>query len=315
MTERRVSSTNYLNLHLTDLCNFRCVYCWPGQSVRRRFGKTQLCEHADWLSAVKVLDATGVRWRVELTGGEPFSYSNIVDLCERLTERHEIRICTNCSHDSVEVFAKQVDPSNVERINCSVHIKERLRIESNLKHFVRRIELLKDAGFPVVVTYVAYPPLLGRIAKDIEYLASKKINVTPKLFRGYYDRALYPAAYSDSQKEILGSLLADSMDWYILDAPVGFRGKECLAGRLLFAATPDGHVYRCSTFRTYGIEPLGNLFSDKAFSSTIDLECPFEECGCPYEGLIYCECEAAVSSALHTPAKDRLIRLRRDARS
>src|SRR6476619_7665059 len=92
---------------LLTTCNFRCNYCFipvADLSIKLRVHAT----NEAWQEA---FDATGKRWLIHLTGGEPFVYPNFVDLCARLSQRHFISINSNLAHASVERFASEIDPN------------------------------------------------------------------------------------------------------------------------------------------------------------------------------------------------------------
>ena len=75
---------DYLRLSVTDLCNYRCVYCMGPEGVAKR-------SHADILSIEECVEigwaavACGVR-KIRVTGGEPLVRRGILELCRGLRE-------------------------------------------------------------------------------------------------------------------------------------------------------------------------------------------------------------------------------------
>ena len=72
----------YLRLSVTDLCNYRCIYCMPEEGVCKK-------SHADMLSIEEMTEIVRSSHRlgiskVRLTGGEPLVRKGIVSLCRNI---------------------------------------------------------------------------------------------------------------------------------------------------------------------------------------------------------------------------------------
>src|SRR5215470_7504811 len=90
---------------LLTSCNFRCRYCFvPLSDLASKI--TTYATHAQWADG---FDATGKTWLLHITGGEPSIYPGLVDLCEKLTQRHYLSINTNLSHRCFESFADRIN--------------------------------------------------------------------------------------------------------------------------------------------------------------------------------------------------------------
>lgn len=110
---------DYLRISVTDLCNYRCVYCMEPGGVRKR-------EHSEVLSLEEIVEiaqaavACGIR-KLRLTGGEPLVRRGIVTLCKALREIEgveELALTTNGS-----LLAKLAQPlreAGVDRLNISL---------------------------------------------------------------------------------------------------------------------------------------------------------------------------------------------------
>src|SRR5207247_904815 len=96
-------------------------YCfWDTEALARKISTPASVE-----TLAAFFDASGLRWLLHLTGGEPFHYPNFVELCGLLTEQHVISINTNADSDRVIGFAETIDPGRVDFINCGVHLQQR----------------------------------------------------------------------------------------------------------------------------------------------------------------------------------------------
>lgn len=253
--------------NMTRKCNFRCDYCYFPHD------NTRVTEALPVERIKRFLDATGRTWVVRMTGGEPFIYPGIVDICEELSRTHIIGIDTNLSVSSkVREFAERIDPARVENFYAALHIEERERI-NGVDAFIKNARLLLDSGFKVITNYVVHPTLEHRFHADREFFASHGIPITPRPFRGKHDGRSYPEAYG----ERAGDIFADHPEQGKKIA-FNFLGVPCSAGRTLLRMEPDGTVFRCPGDKTV----LGNVL--EAVNMTEGFE-PCRKPRCPCRGL------------------------------
>jgi len=255
---------------LLQTCNYRCSYCFAPPEVLgeklRTFATPQ-----QWRAA---FDATDRVWLLHITGGEPSIYPAFVDLCESLTERHYVSLNSNLTHASLQAFAKRVDPSRVSFINAGFHLEERDR-RSGHAAFLANGEALRARGFSLLVSLVATPTALARYDDAAAMLRPLGLVPIPKLFRGLFEGKMYPAAYSELDKErfLFCARLArecyapilecmterPSIDIFyddeLLEGMKIFTGMACDAGHRFVRIEPNGDVLRCGPPR------LGNLLA------------------------------------------------------
>ena len=253
---------------LLNTCNFRCSYCLSDQQLLgekiRKFASP-----AAWTSA---FDQTGKTWLVNLTGGEPGSYPELVELCRALTARHYISLNTNLTHRSFEAFAERIDPSRVSLINAGLHLEERNARVAQAS-FLRNAARLKAKGFPLVVSLVATPAALAHFDEAIALLAPIGLFPIPKLLREGFGGKRYPKAYSDAERVAFRSHAAAARGFYaasgeraapptmdmsnderFLSGVPSYIGRACGAGSRFVKIEANGDVYRCSNKTA-----LGNL--------------------------------------------------------
>lgn len=87
--------------NLLSTCNYRCAYCFHSPEVLGSKLET-FATPDEWRAA---FDATGKRWLIHITGGEPTVYPDFLELCEALTQRHCISINTNLSQPVIRKLA------------------------------------------------------------------------------------------------------------------------------------------------------------------------------------------------------------------
>lgn len=269
-------NVNMVTWRITRKCNFKCAYC---DVHLREFDK----EEAVSPKAVKAaFHNVGNDWIVHFTGGEPFCYPSFVEICKLVSENNKIAINTNLSHCEVERFSEEILPKSIVFVNAAAHVVERERI-NGFQRFFDNIHFLQNRGFKVDVSYVAHPSLLKRIEKDVQFLKYNGVNsVVLKVFRGLYNRKIYPQAYTDIEKNLIQELVPSTFqEQEIILKKTNFFLKPCNAGKRFFLMEPNGDTYRCSGVR----QKRGNLIK-----GTLKLDdepdiCPSLICVCPYEGI------------------------------
>jgi len=257
--------------HLLNTCNYRCSYCFLSAATLGEKLRAYASPEA-WEAA---FDATGKTWLLHLTGGEPSLYPNFVELCGRLTRRHAISFNSNLTNASISDFAERQDPSRVSFINAGLHLAEREN-RNGIRNFLDQAELLQKRGFPLLVSLVATPAVLGRFSEAISLLHATGLFPIPKLFRGEVDGRIYPEAYSELDRTRFRAYAARARQSYerllagrseaftinmfdddeFLSGQPGFTGSSCDAGRRFVRLNPDGEVFRCSQKTR-----LGNLLA------------------------------------------------------
>jgi MoaA/NifB/PqqE/SkfB family radical SAM enzyme len=274
--------------HLLNSCNYRCSYCFfpPDMlgSKLQTFATPQ-----QWRNG---FDAAGVTWLLHITGGEPSLYPDFVELCEELVARHFISFNSNLTHPRLESFAARIDPARVNFINAGLHLEERER-RSGHGAFLRHADMLRRAGFLVLVSVVATPPALARFDEAIGLLRPIDLFPIPKLFRGVWNGATYPRAYSSLDKSRFRELSRQARNFYGADVvrmaeppsidmlnddlfveglPI-YKGLMCEAGARFVHILPNGDVFRCG-----GRDLQGNLLAGTFVRRTSRAPCSSEHC-------------------------------------
>ncbi|QGY39493.1 radical SAM protein [Pseudodesulfovibrio cashew] len=258
---------NSLIWNMTRKCNFRCEYCYFPHD------NSPVTETLPVDRITDFLDATGRTWKVRLTGGEPFIYPGIVDICVALTRNHIVGIDTNLSASSkIREFAERIDPARVQNFYAALHIEERERVKG-VEAFIKNARLLMDSGFKVIVNYVVHPTLIGRFPADREFYAAHGVNITPRPFKGEYEGRRYPEAYGEQAKDIFGDHPEQGKK-----VAFNFQGVPCSAGHTLLRMEPDGTVLRCPGDKTV----LGNILDEVALTGG---PTPCTKGRCPCRGL------------------------------
>ena len=141
----------YLRLSVTDLCNYRCIYCMPPEGVPKR-------SHADILSIEELIEiaeaaiSLGVR-KIRLTGGEPLVRRGILTLCRNIKAIDptvELSLTTNGS--LLSALAHDLKAAGVDRLNISLDSLDADRYRDitrggELSDVLSGIRAAEEAGF------------------------------------------------------------------------------------------------------------------------------------------------------------------------
>ena len=119
MTDPYGRIIHYLRLSVTDLCNYRCIYCMNEEGVEKR-------SHADMLSIEELYEIAAAAHtlgidKIRLTGGEPLVRKGIVTLCRMIRAIDpalELSMTTNGS--LLPGMAAQLKEAGLDRLNISL---------------------------------------------------------------------------------------------------------------------------------------------------------------------------------------------------
>ena len=141
---------DYLRLSVTDLCNYRCIYCMPDSGVPKR-------DHSEILSVEELVDAAaqavrcGVR-KVRVTGGEPLVRRGILDICRGVASLDVEELCLTTNGSLLSGYAQALRDAGVNRLNISLDTLRperfvRLTRRGSLSDVMEGVEAASRAGF------------------------------------------------------------------------------------------------------------------------------------------------------------------------
>jgi len=150
LVDRFGRNVDYLRLSLTDRCDLRCVYCMSEQM--------EFLPRADILSLEELLEvarafvALGVR-KIRLTGGEPLTRRDVVDLAARIAALPGLReLVLTTNGTQLGRLARPLAEAGVKRVNVSLDSLDperfrRLTRVGDLATVLAGIEAARHAGF------------------------------------------------------------------------------------------------------------------------------------------------------------------------
>lgn len=258
------------NIHFK--CNYRCPYCWfdgkwqelaklnrypsikelirPWESIYKRYGSVQ----------------------INILGGEPFLYPNLVDLIKELSNLHTIGITTNLSAN-IETFIKEIDSSNAGLLP-TFH-----PLFAKFDDFIKKILLLRENNFAnKKVAYLAYPPQLKQTDYYRKRFENEGFSLEVMTFWGEYNGISYPAGYTEEEREMIQPYLAEwAGEKFQLTPKKMEKGKLCRAGQRYAVIDPSGNVARCGSSSS---KFIGNLFDENFKLLDQPFPCSSDYCPC-----------------------------------
>lgn len=207
---------------------------------------------------------------IEITGGEPFIYPNFVGLIKLLSTIHTLKITTNLSGD-IEAFTKEIEPQRVS-LDMNFHI-----LFSHLEEYIKKVLILKKAGFKGDVCYLAYPPQMQKIDYLSKRFQEAGIGFALAAYWGKYNEMNYPESYNYEEREMMKPFLGDvARINYHLNAQSP-KGKLCNAGYRYAGIHANGDVVRCGPLAE---KVIGNILNDNFSLFDKPLPCEAEVCPC-----------------------------------
>ncbi|HBE91986.1 MAG TPA: GTP 3',8-cyclase MoaA [Gammaproteobacteria bacterium] len=150
LTDRFGRHIDYLRISVTDRCDLRCVYC---MSEDMQFvPRAQLLTLEEVIRIGRVFAELGVS-KIRITGGEPLTRRNVIEVFNQLGKLDEIKDLTLTTNGTqLHRFADDLKRAGVTRINISLDTLQdnrfrRLTRTGKLHRTMAGIDAALEAGF------------------------------------------------------------------------------------------------------------------------------------------------------------------------
>ncbi|MFN6935071.1 MAG: GTP 3',8-cyclase MoaA [Tsuneonella sp.] len=144
----------YLRLSITEVCNFRCIYCLP-HGYSRRGARPEELSAAEIGRAVRAFAALGL-WKVRLTGGEPTVRADFDAIARVVAEVPGIRrVAMTTNGWRLAENARAWRDAGIDAINISIDTLDPVRFaevtgHNRLASVIAGIDAALAAGFSSV---------------------------------------------------------------------------------------------------------------------------------------------------------------------
>ena len=151
MIDRYGRTIEYLRLSVTDLCNYRCIYCMSEDGVEQR-SHTDILSIEELASIAEAAVKLGIK-KIRLTGGEPLVRKGILSLVEKIKKIDcgiELSMTTNGS--LLKNMAADLKAAGLDRLNVSLDTLDKEKYKEitrggNLDDVLAGLEAVEKAGF------------------------------------------------------------------------------------------------------------------------------------------------------------------------
>ena len=133
------------------------------------------------------------------------------------------------------------------------------------------------------MNYVAYPPILKKMAEYKKAVEEIEIRFSILPYNGEFEDRKYPQDYTGLEKSLLmgagglDDVNKDTIDWKTDEKRSSQKGQLCRMGQMYARFYPDGEVYRCCG---NGALRLGNLLDGTFKLLEEPLLCECDNCPC-----------------------------------
>ena len=154
IVDKHGRTVDYLRISVTDLCNFRCIYCMPPEGVRR-LAHDKILRFEEIRRVACVAASLGVT-TLRLTGGEPLVRKGIVDLVSMLSQVEGIRNLAMTTNGSrLAELASELRAAGLTRVNISLDTLDADRFREitrggSLADVLKGMETALETGFEQV---------------------------------------------------------------------------------------------------------------------------------------------------------------------
>jgi|GEM_PF-713656 len=270
MKDKKTDFDIYIHWNITQECNFSCSYCVVNATHAAP-------KEIDVDRIIQRLNRSNKTLFISFSGGEPFMVPNFTELNQELTKKHRIRIDTNLSlKDECIKFANIINPDKVLEICFSAHVLEWEKRPNGLDELCCMVKMFQAKGFKMIGKYVAYPPLMERMEKDIDFFDSRGIKILPSYFWGVFNGKRYPVedgriSYSEEELRLI-----EKLNPHVRTQLQKVRNNFCQAGCAAFTINQDYEVLMCDRIQ----KKLGDFFGEWNLLPKV-VRCTKMFCTCP----------------------------------
>lgn len=270
----------FFNWDIHYSCNCRCSYCFFAGKWEEVAGGNVYPGIQKWIDIWRRLYEKYGECRIDISGGEPTTYPSFFELIAQLCKMHRVRFNTNLSFN-VAKFVSNFLPIITKRSLLAVEVSSSFHPEGvSFEDFFKKLIILRDAGFKLLVSYVAYPPQLDKMYEIKKKIENSNIPFIIQPFRGKYNGRTYPKEYTEEERKIFEQCSAGMpsglFEHHLYNKKNEQENKLCRMGQVYAKIHPNGEAFRCCA---PGAQRLGNLIRDNHFTlldapDYCDLSCP-----------------------------------------
>lgn len=170
-----------LRVQLTDVCNLRCFYCMPDNP--RFLSASDLMSPVELENVVRALMPFGLT-EIRLTGGEPTSRREFLEICERLSPLASERLGMTTNGLFPERLLNVLwQQTRLRYLNFSLDSFQESRFKSITRHgdvkkVLRNIRAARDLGFKVKINCILFRDInLDEVMDFVSFSENEQVEV------------------------------------------------------------------------------------------------------------------------------------------
>lgn len=274
----------YIQWHITDKCNLRCIHCYGDRfDSSRGLDINRLKQIADSLNAT--MNIWNRKLTISLTGGEPFLKPELYEFIEYLDKIDRIQSLNIISNGTVinenvlslKNSVTKFDTMLISLDGMTADTNDKIRGKNAYNTVIKNIDVLKMAGYKIILMYTLLSSNINEADRIYEFCVKHEID-------GFIIERFIPLGQSKSRKDT--ELVSDTeiirvyktiysqcnaefndrdIDVYrslkvLLTDKTGdlLSGALCVAGNDGIGLLPDGTVLPCRRFYL----PVGNILTE-----------------------------------------------------
>lgn len=249
-------------------CNYKCEYCNVWNIKYNDKIETNLDK---WMRAWnRVCDLYG-KCEIEISGGEPATHPNFIEIITQLTEKHFVHICTNLSWDVHQLVPKL----SLQQLHISATYHP---LNAEFEEFFDKVVSIKE--YCQSIDYVAIPGKIDELIERKERFEKNGIRLFALPLRS--PDAKYSLNSTEEKNEINNICCGnkkESEELQYLMLNTSPKGKQCRTGKDYVCLRPNGHVDRCPHCKG---EELGSFFDSDFKLNDKPMPCEQVHCFIPF---------------------------------
>lgn len=261
LPEKPEPKIDFVWFELTNGCNLQCRHCYnsSGKEAAKNYNKPDLLQQQEWQRLIDETAQMGIK-SVQFIGGEPFIYSQLMELVEYASAKiNFVEIFTNATmmrKEDIDKIAKLGVHVGLSLYGNTPEVHDNItQNKGSFERTTSNLKLLRESGVGVRVALIAMSLNEEHIAQTQKYVSENfgiknvRYDIVRPVGRGI-DDSLVP-------KSLYEQRLAKEASFSKVDSRYfarNFYGNPCFQGKICIG--PVGKVYPCIMEKE---EQLGNV--------------------------------------------------------
>ncbi|MBI2667499.1 radical SAM protein [Candidatus Woesearchaeota archaeon] len=256
MEDFKIRGPYWLVYFPTDSCNYKCKHCYLENIPEK--------DEMDYEEVMRIFSNSSLlkNTRIGISGGEPFTKRDIVDILTGLSKMgYKLEITTNGAFP--EKIGDFLMNSNTTKVDIAISIdglkdiNDEIRTKGGFNKAIESIKIIKDIGVNLLQVNTVIQKLnINQLEEIKQYFSSF---VDHHFFIPLLSTRNNRVDYTDKEIEKILEYMHYKFDIKYLITKGEFRIKDCHSGQTTCFIDPTGKVFTCMTGQRYFF-PRKNYF-------------------------------------------------------